>query len=409
MTKTLSECPYCNRPACEDGSILHATPCAGLETVDLNRLQFDNFMRAYEENAQLRGNLSLAEEGLASAMQEIERLNARVAQITQGNEAQAINGGRLRDSLSQMESQRDHWLEVAREKDVEIEQLNKRMDFAITALGVVERRRDQLRGEAEVADEQLAQLRGFAEAHKTCVGLDELAALRSEAHARNNELTAARLENDRLRQANAGMIQGLKDADAEARSAEPGVLPICDCRAGWKGCEKQEGRTCAVDHYHRFVESGAPRREAGDRAGPLVSRHTTEDDFKHFLSYSKLSAQPADELGHLRLAYYAGADKPSPDVCQCGLVEPACADSCCAEPNPRYRPAVKIGRATLMATYFHCGIWQNIAGHIQYSSGIIENCPRIETADNYNQVREALAEKAGVDPEKFIMTALNPL
>lgn len=38
-----------------------------------------------------------------------------------------------------------------------------------TALREIER----LRGEAEVADEQLAQLRGFAEAHKNCRGSDE--------------------------------------------------------------------------------------------------------------------------------------------------------------------------------------------------------------------------------------------
>lgn len=44
----------------------------------------------------------------------------------------------------------------------------------------------ELRGEAEVADEQLAQLRGFAEAHKHCRGSDEPTCKHStaETHAR---------------------------------------------------------------------------------------------------------------------------------------------------------------------------------------------------------------------------------
>jgi hypothetical protein len=48
----------------------------------------------------------------------------------------------------------------------------------------VERKDDEiwrLRGEAEVADEQLAQLRGFAEAHKTCVARDELSLSKAQA------------------------------------------------------------------------------------------------------------------------------------------------------------------------------------------------------------------------------------
>lgn len=44
---------------------------------------------------------------------------------------------------------------------------------ALTALHEAMAEVERLYGEAEVADEQLAQLRGFAEAHKTCTGPDE--------------------------------------------------------------------------------------------------------------------------------------------------------------------------------------------------------------------------------------------
>lgn len=37
----MSECPYCKRPADRQGGILHEAGCAGLETVEINRLQFD--------------------------------------------------------------------------------------------------------------------------------------------------------------------------------------------------------------------------------------------------------------------------------------------------------------------------------------------------------------------------------
>lgn len=41
MLADKSACPYCERPADGDGSIFHANGCAGLESVELNRLQYD--------------------------------------------------------------------------------------------------------------------------------------------------------------------------------------------------------------------------------------------------------------------------------------------------------------------------------------------------------------------------------
>lgn len=35
------ECPYCKRPADEEGGIWHVSGCAGLEKVEMNRLQYD--------------------------------------------------------------------------------------------------------------------------------------------------------------------------------------------------------------------------------------------------------------------------------------------------------------------------------------------------------------------------------
>jgi hypothetical protein len=119
-----------------------------------------------------------------------------------------------------------------------------------------------------------------------------------------------------------------------------------------------------VDHYVRLTvdrvlgDAAEPSAQCvcGDPSAPNVTHrtngpciqqgeppttHTTEDDFQHFLSYSQKRGVPYE--ADLRLAYYAGADAPIADsnVCQCGLVEAACAESCCAEPNPRYRRAVK--------------------------------------------------------------------
>jgi len=41
MTKKLSECPYCKRPADEHGGINHVGGCTGLQDVPMNRLQYD--------------------------------------------------------------------------------------------------------------------------------------------------------------------------------------------------------------------------------------------------------------------------------------------------------------------------------------------------------------------------------
>ena len=65
----------------------------------------------------------------------------------------------------------------------------------------------------------------------------------------------------------------------------------------------------------------------------------------------------------------------------------------------------------VMATYFHCGIFQkpNSLGQIEYSSGIVTMSGRVDTSDEYERLRKALADKAGCDPEKFILTALSLL
>jgi hypothetical protein len=41
MTNTLSECPYCKRPADERGNIFHVGGCTALQAMDMNRLQYD--------------------------------------------------------------------------------------------------------------------------------------------------------------------------------------------------------------------------------------------------------------------------------------------------------------------------------------------------------------------------------
>jgi len=42
----MNACPYCKRPEQADGSIVHAYPCAGLDRVDINRLQYDALVAA---------------------------------------------------------------------------------------------------------------------------------------------------------------------------------------------------------------------------------------------------------------------------------------------------------------------------------------------------------------------------
>lgn len=45
-TALIKECPYCKRPADPEGSIYHVGGCAGLETVTMNRLQYDALIKA---------------------------------------------------------------------------------------------------------------------------------------------------------------------------------------------------------------------------------------------------------------------------------------------------------------------------------------------------------------------------
>jgi len=100
LTKKLSECPYCKRPADEHGGINHVGGCTGLQDVPMNRLQYD-ILQA--EITQLRGNLSLAEEGLAAATQEIEHLKAYQLQM---NEILKENA-QLRNDLTAVGLERD--------------------------------------------------------------------------------------------------------------------------------------------------------------------------------------------------------------------------------------------------------------------------------------------------------------
>src|SRR6266404_4406993 len=48
--------------------------------------------------------------------------------------------------------------------------------------------------------------------------------------------------------------------------------------------------------------------------------------------------------GRLQRAAVKSAPEPN-ELCQCGLNERACSESACAEPIPRFRPAVKSGRS----------------------------------------------------------------
>ncbi len=106
MAKKLSECPYCKRPADERGGINHVGGCTGLQEIFLNRLQYDGLQT---EITHLRGNLSLAEEGLASAMQEIKTLHAGRdnAQLINDNGAKEIE--RLRAIIFRIKEARLDW------------------------------------------------------------------------------------------------------------------------------------------------------------------------------------------------------------------------------------------------------------------------------------------------------------
>lgn len=90
-------------------------------------------------------------------------------------------------------------------------------------LGEIER----LRGEAEVADEQLAQLRGFAEAHKTCRGSDEP----RELHAKGCPCPTCL---DGITRSN---IEQGASRDASSKKSLPSQPPI-DNEHVAEGCEK---------------------------------------------------------------------------------------------------------------------------------------------------------------------------
>lgn len=51
----LTSCPYCDRPADSEGGINHVGGCIGLETVRLNRLQYDALVSKVTPNAQKAG------------------------------------------------------------------------------------------------------------------------------------------------------------------------------------------------------------------------------------------------------------------------------------------------------------------------------------------------------------------
>lgn len=104
---------------------------------------------------------------------------------------------------------------------------------------------ERLRGEAEVAGEQLAQLRGFAEAHKTCRGSDETLPVERSAvsDARlqtmidkpsGRDRHAALLELQRWRKANElkanSCVCGEPNSPGTHRTDGPCLAPIGDRR-----------------------------------------------------------------------------------------------------------------------------------------------------------------------------------
>lgn len=71
MTKKLSECPYCKRPADERGGINHVGGCTGLQTVSMNRLQYDGLQ---DEIKRQRAEIRSLDQANGGALREIERL-----------------------------------------------------------------------------------------------------------------------------------------------------------------------------------------------------------------------------------------------------------------------------------------------------------------------------------------------
>jgi hypothetical protein len=95
------------------------------------------------DNEQLRGNLSLAEDGLAAAMQELR--DGGTLLVKYREEIERLRGcwSEALGNYTDMTTQRDHWLEIAREKDRELELLEIERAAAIermrTALVVAQR------------------------------------------------------------------------------------------------------------------------------------------------------------------------------------------------------------------------------------------------------------------------------
>lgn len=184
--------------------------------------------RLQTELTQLRGNLSLAEDGLAAAMQE-QRAHAEIQ----------VGLTRIIDDMT---TQRDHWLEIAREKDRELELLEIERAAAIDRLTPLGLEVERLKSAVNKALEWCYKENVYG-------------------HVRN-ELEIA-------------------NTSSEPRA----YCPNCDCDY----CGSVQGR---------LERAAVP--------------HSTEDDFRHFLSYSKLSGQPDGATMLLRLAYYAGADVKPP-------------------------------------------------------------------------------------------------
>jgi len=125
--------------------------------------------------------------------------------------------------------------------------------------------------------------------------------LRQERHALQNDLTAARLENERLRAA-VRLILPLARGYSPPGQSE---TARATCQSWVLAAEDALDETAD--------EPRASQPSAFEQASPrayVEGAHTPEDDFRHFLSYSKLSEELPYQIDRLRRAYYAGADAP---------------------------------------------------------------------------------------------------
>jgi hypothetical protein len=136
-------------------------------------------------------------------------------------------------------------MEVERQKAALVEAWNETHTASIEI--------ERLRGEAEVADEQLAQLRGFAEAHKNCRGSDEPGVgetfppetLRLAKEA--SERAAGRIPGNPLNDWKLGEEQPAQGASRDA-SSEPAKCSFC-------GETKIHGQNCG--YFGQPVRTGA--------------------------------------------------------------------------------------------------------------------------------------------------------